>query len=343
MQKKRVCLHSCGIKFTLFALVFFLFTGNLHAGNDEDYKDTKITLKVKEMELNRVLDTLAEMAKVRFFYNHAQIDVKKKITADFKGETLNYVLMIVLGGQDVDVEFQINRVIMLKPRPKTAPGATVIKVSGKVIDASTKETLPGASIVLKEKPGMGVVTDMDGNFFIEVPEGIRALIVSFIGFESETVPLTGKLTEIEIKLTPKTEEIEDVVVTGMAPRKVESFTGGYVTVKGSELKKLNPNNLLKALQIFDPSFRILENNSRGSDPNAMPEFRLRGDVQLGGVDASSMEMMMGDYSQRPNMPLFVLDGFETTLQRIVDLDPERVESITILKDAAATAIYGSRA
>ena len=106
----------------------------------------------------------------------------------------------------------------------------------------------------------------------------------------------------------------------MAPRKVESFTGGYVTVKGSELKKLNPNNLLKALQIFDPSFRILENNSRGSDPNAMPEFRLRGDVQLGGVDASSMEMMMGDYSQRPNMPLFVLDGCE-----------------------AATAIYGSRA
>lgn len=62
----------------------------------------------------------------------------------------------------------------------------------------------------------------------------------------------------------------------------------------------------------------------------------------GGVDANSMEMMMGDYSQRPNMPLFVLDGFETTLQRIVDLDPERVESITILKDAAATAIYGRK-
>ncbi len=343
MQKKGVCLHSCGIKFTLFALVFFLFTGNLHAGNDEDYKNTKISLKVKDMELNRVLDTLAEMTKVRFFYNHAQIDVKKKITVDLKNETLDYVLMIVLGGQDVDVEYQINRVVVLKPRPKRAPGTVIIKVSGKVVDAETKETLPGASIVLKENPGMGVVTDMEGDFFIEVPQGITALIISFIGYESETVPLTGELTNMRIKLTPKTEEIEDVVVTGMAPRKVESFTGGYVTVKGSELKKLNPNNLLQALQIFDPSFRILENNSRGSDPNAMPEFRLRGDVQLGGVDASSMQMMVGDYSQRPNMPLFVLDGFETTLQRIVDLDPERVESITILKDAAATAIYGSRA
>src|SRR5690606_16284741 len=93
----------------------------------------------------------------------------------------------------------------------------------------------------------------------------------------------------------------------------------------------------------DPSFRIVENNSRGSDPNAMPDFRLRGDAQLGSVASSDLQMLVGDYSNRPNMPLMILDGFEATLQRIVDLDPERVESITILKDAAATAIYGSRA
>lgn len=192
---------------------------------------------------------------------------------------------------------------------------------------------------------MGVVTDFDGKFFIEVPQGTSALLISFVGYEEETLTVTGDMKDLEIKLTAKTTEIEDVVVTGMAPRKVESFSGGYVSVKGSELKKISPNNLLKALQVFDPSFRIVENNNAGSNPNAMPEFRLRGDVQLGngGVDANSMEMMMGDYSQRPNMPLFVLDGFETTLQRIVDLDPERVESITILKDAAATAIYGSKA
>ena len=64
-----------------------------------------------------------------------------------------------------------------------------------------------------------------------------------------------------------------MVVTGMAPRKVESFSGSYVSVKGSELKKLNPTNILKALQVFDPSFRIVENNKAGSDPNAMPEFQ----------------------------------------------------------------------
>ena len=78
------------------------------------------------------------------------------------------------------------------------------------------------------------------------------------------------------------------------------------------MKKLNPNNLLQALQLFDPSFRIVENNTAGSDPNALPEFRLRGDVQLGqGATGSSadFQMLMGDYSNRPNMPLFILDGF----------------------------------
>ncbi|MFR4037175.1 MAG: TonB-dependent receptor plug domain-containing protein [Butyricimonas faecalis] len=129
----------------------------------------------------------------------------------------------------------------------------------------------------------------------------------------------------------------------MAPRKVESFSGSYVSVKGSELKKLNPTNILKALQVFDPSFRIVENNKAGSDPNAMPEFRLRGDVQLNPTGANDLQMLMGDYSNRPNMPLFILDGFKTTLQRIVDLDPERIESVTILKDASDTAIYGSEA
>lgn len=231
----------------------------------------------------------------------------------------------------------------LKPGDQMKPEAAILKVSGKVIDAETKEVLPGASVVLKEQTGMGVVTDVEGKFMIEVPAGISALVVTFVGYDPVTVPLTGKLTDMLVKLPRKTEKIDEVVVTGMSPRKVESFSGSYVTVQGHELRKLNPTNILKALQVFDPSFRIIENNKRGSDPNAMPEFRLRGDVQLDTSDPNSLQMLMGDYSNRPNMPLFILDGFKTTLQRIVDLDPERVASVTILKDASATAIYGSEA
>ncbi|MFR7810518.1 MAG: carboxypeptidase-like regulatory domain-containing protein [Butyricimonas faecihominis] len=232
-------------------------------GQEQDYKKTRVTLNVKDMKLNDVLDTLASVAKVRFFYNHSQIDVNRKVSFDVKDRELDYVLMLALGDQPVSVEYQMNRVVVLKYQ-KPTQGVTIYKINGTVIDASTKEPLPGASIILKEDKGMGVVTDFDGKFFIEVPQGTSALLISFVGYEEETITVTGDMKDLEIKLTAKTTEIEDVVVTGMAPRKVESFSGGYVSVKGSELKKISPNNLLKALQVFDPSFRIVENNNAGS-------------------------------------------------------------------------------
>ena len=80
------------------------------------------------------------------------------------------------------------------------------------------------------------------------------------------------LSKLKVKLTPMANEIEGVVVTGMAPRKAAGFTGRYVTVKADDLKRINPNNLLEALQVFDPSFRIVDQNQYGSDPNRLPEF-----------------------------------------------------------------------
>lgn len=342
MQKKKWLCQNLMFKSICCVFLCALFSMQSVMGQEQDYKNTRITMKVTSMKLENVLDTLASVTKVRFFYNHSQVDGNKNVSFDVKDRTLDYVLMLVLGDQPVEVEYQLNRVIVLKYK-KPSQGDSVFKIRGTVIDAGTKEPLPGASIVLKENRGIGVVTDFDGKFFIEVPEGISALLISFVGYEDESVNITGNVENLEIKLMEKTTEIEDVVVTGMAPRKASGFTGRYVTVKGEELKRLNPNNLLKALQAFDPSFHIVENNARGSDPNSLPEFRLRGDVQLGTNKASDFQMMMGDYSNRPNMPLFILDGFETTLQRIVDLDPERVASITILKDAAGTALYGSKA
>lgn len=342
MQKKKCLCRDLIIKSICCVFLYALLSISSVFGQEQDYKKTRITLNVKDMKLDRVLDTLASVAKVRFFYNHSQIDVNKKVSLNVKDRELDYVLMLALEDQPVSVEYQVNRVVVLKYK-KPTQGVTIYKINGTVVDASTKEPLPGASIILKENKGMGVVTDFDGKFFIEVPQGTSALLVSFVGYEEEAVTVTGDMKDLEIKLTPRLEELEDVVVTGMAPRKVESFSGSYVSVKGAELKKLNPTNILKALQVFDPSFRIVENNKVGSDPNAMPEFRLRGDVQLNPTGANDLQMLMGDYSNRPNMPLFILDGFKTTLQRIVDLDPERIESVTILKDASATAIYGSEA
>ncbi len=345
MEKTITAIRNGSIKFFIMACLLFWGINRGYAENDDHYRKTLITLQVKDENTEDVLNKVAELAHVQFFYNHSAFNLQKKVSLNLKNRSLEDVLMYIFAGQEVDFEYQMNRTIVIKPRPKVKPGELIRKVSGKITDAQTKEPLPGASIVLAERKGVGGVADAEGRFFIEVPMGISALHISFVGYQTETIRLDDgeKLTDLVIRMTPQVVEMEGVVVTGMTPRKVEGFTGSYVSVKGEELKKLSPNNLLKALQFFDPSFRIVENNARGSDPNTLPEFHLRGDVQIGDVTSSGMEMLLGDYSNRPNMPLFILDGFEATLQRIVDLDPERVESITILKDAAATAIYGSRA
>lgn len=317
-----------------------------YTGNGQDYRQKVLDLSVEGQNVEEVLNRIAHLADIRFFYDHAVLDLKTKLTLHLKGRPLEEVLRQVFKGQQVDFEYLQNRTIVIKPQSGLQAQQEVVrKVSGKVVDSETNEPLPGASVVMTEHRSMGVVTDAGGRFSIMVPQGVTGLVVSFVGYEPLTFSFKNKtrLENLVLKLTAQSIEMEDVVVTGMAPRKVESFSGSYVSVKGDVLKKLSPNNLLKALQLFDPSFRIVENNQQGSNPNALPEFRLRGDVQLGTSGGSDLDILLGDYSTRPNMPLFILDGFEATLQRIVDLDPELVESITILKDAAATAIYGSKA
>ena len=347
MQKKKMLQEFLGHRFLVFALFMLIFSGGLKAA-EEEYQKKKISVQIVNETIEQALNKIGNIADIRFFYNHASFDFSKKININITDKELRDAIGQVLAGYAVDVEYQPNRTVVLRPR-KELSAHDVQKISGVVKDAKTGEPLLGASIVLKEQRGVGAVTNMDGRFHLEIMEGsATALVISFVGYQEEEVNIAGKgdMADVVVKLTAMSIEMEDVVVTGMAPRKVSGFTGRYVTVKGDQLKKLNPNNLLQALQLFDPSFRIVENNTAGSDPNALPEFRLRGDVQLGqGATGSSadFQMLMGDYSNRPNMPLFILDGFETTLQRIIDLDPERVESITILKDAAGTALYGSRA
>ncbi|MFR7874951.1 MAG: TonB-dependent receptor plug domain-containing protein [Butyricimonas paravirosa] len=138
--------------------------------------------------------------------------------------------------------------------------------------------------------------------------------------------------------------MSEVVVTGMFNRRKEGFTGSAVSVKGEDLKKISTTNIAKALAAIDPSFRIMEDVLNGSNPNRLPDLRMRGQATLpGGSNAgTSAEMvtLQGEYDTYPNKPLLIMDGFEIDLQTMVDMDPDRVESITF-EDAAATAIYGS--
>lgn len=334
------------IKYVLLTYIAIFLTTPNFVLLAQDISKEKVTLKVENIEVSEVLDLISNSTGVQFFYNDSQIDVKRKGTYSFNNQPLDDVLRIIFRDKPVSIEFQQNKIVVLKLQEQDVhrvASTPKFKVSGRVIDARNKEELPGAAVIIENNKSIGVATDIDGYFSIEVPEGISGLLVSYLGYNDEIIAVKSDMEDLIIQLSPATNELEDVVITGMVPRKTKSFTGSYVTVKGDDLKRLSPNNLMQALEVFDPSFRIKENNMKGSDPNQMPEFKLRGDAQLGSSDPSNLQMLMGDYSNRPNMPLLILDGFETTLQRIVDIDPERVESITILKDASATAIYGSRA
>lgn len=151
---------------------------------------------------------------------------------------------------------------------------------------------------------------------------------------------------VNVKMKPDVTEVEEVVVTGYATIRKSSFTGAYTEVKREELLKVSQGNVIAALQVFDPSLRIMENNEMGSDPNTLPEFYVRGRSGISGV--SELEVLQSETSEyaltaNPNLPVFILDGYEVSAEKIYDMDPNLIENITILKDAAATAIYGSRA
>lgn len=130
-------------------------------------------------------------------------------------------------------------------------------------------------------------------------------------------------------------QLDDVVVNGIYERKKESFTGAATVVQKEELMRNGSQNLLQNLKNIDPSFKIVDNMELGSDPNKMPEIQMRGQQSLTDVN--------GTYTGNPNQPLFILDGFETDLTTVYDLDMNRVETVVLLKDAAAKAIYGSKA
>ena len=212
------------------------------------------------------------------------------------------------------------------------------EVRGKVIDEK-KQPIPGVSVRLRGT-SMGTATDVDGKFKLLVPADTATLVVSFIGMKTEIVRLPRlragvEQKELTIVLRDEDVRLEDVVVTGIFTRKKESFTGSASTYSAAELKTMGTQNILQGLKTLDPAFAILEDNQFGSDPNRLPNMEIRG--------KSSMSGLRDQLEADPNQPLFILDGFESTLAAINDLDINRVASITILKDAASTAIYGSKA
>lgn len=211
----------------------------------------------------------------------------------------------------------------------------VPKLIGRVVDEE-KHPVGDVYIRLKGDKKVGATTNNNGEFVLTLDKLEGVLVFSHTSFKPKEVVLKPdmKLTLV-VSLEKANEEKEEVIVTGYSNRKKSSFTGAAVSYSADDLKRVGNKNVLQSLQNLDPSFVLSENLSAGSNPNALPNLNLRG--------KSGLEDMKGEYSGNPNEPLFILDGFEASLQKVYDLDMNRVASVTLLKDASAKAIYGSKA
>ncbi|TWI80925.1 SusC/RagA family TonB-linked outer membrane protein [Chitinophaga japonensis] len=211
-------------------------------------------------------------------------------------------------------------------------------ITGQVTD-ETGLPLPGVTIVVKGTFN-GTKTGEDGRYKLGnvPPQGI--LVFSFIGYKAQEVKVE-KRTAIDVKLLTEVQSMKDFVVNGYQRLQKDNYTGSAIVITGEELKHFNPQNILQSIQAHDPSFRLVENNLAGSNPNQLPNVNVRGTTALPTGDAS--QLSRNQLASVTNLPLFMLDGYQVSIQNIFDLDFNRIETVTLLKDAAATAIYGSRA
>ena len=215
-----------------------------------------------------------------------------------------------------------------------AQGNVVLK--GKVMDSADGYPLIGVSVIVEGKK-YGTITDLDGAYELSIPKQQCDVIFSYVGYDEKVLHynLKNESDFSKVVMYMNATQLADVVVTGVYERKKESFTGASATFKSDQLKSVGTANVLQSLSTLDPSFKMMESTQFGSNPNVMPEIEIRGKTSVVGLKE--------EYGTDPNQPLFILDGFETSIETIMNLNMNRVASVTILKDAASTAIYGSKA
>ena len=209
-----------------------------------------------------------------------------------------------------------------------------IRISGTVLD-NFRDPLPGAIIYMKGTSS-SAQTDIDGNFdlLLSRPGEIE---ISYLGFKPYTFKVTKSVSGLVVKLELD-NTLDEVVVTGIFNKNKETFTGSVTSISEKELKLFKRQNVIQTLKTIDPVINISVNNLAGSDPNVLPEMSIRGNSSLG---SSLDEIEMGAQSAL-NTPLIIMDGFEISLEKLMDYNDEDIASMNILKDASATAIYGSR-
>ncbi|MES2455937.1 MAG: SusC/RagA family TonB-linked outer membrane protein [Bacteroidota bacterium] len=298
----------------------------------------KITLSKVNAPLNQIINEIRNQSGYDFFYSNELLKKASLVTINVKEASLEEVLSICFSNQPLTYKVD-DKAVMLKEKESSFLDRIIQAFNNidvrVVVSGEDGVPLVGANITVKGS-NRRVATGTGGAILLTKVDEKATLVISYLGYTTQEIKVKGQTT-ITVQLEMAENNMEDVVVTGIFNKPKESYTGAVRTITAKELKQFQGRNVFTTLGNIDPSFYVVPNNTSGADPNKIPDIQIRGARSLPNID-----QLQDQTSATLNTPLIILDGFETTLQRMLDLDNNEILSITLLKDGSATALYGSR-
>lgn len=285
--------------------------------NDAYSQKTRLSFDFSNKKLVDALYEIEEQTEFYFLYNDNLVDTDRRISLSVDGRTIDQVLDRLFSGTDIKYTIT-DRKIILTPNDITVSLQQQKSISGKVTDSSG-QPLPGVTVIVKGTT-QGTITNADGNYSLSGMMGDATLVFSFVGMKPEEVSIAGKQT-INVTLFEERIGIEEVVAIGYGTQKRQDLTGAISSVGANEIKKVPVTNVGQALQ--GRMSGVMVTNNDGT-PGAGVQVLIRG---------------IGSFGD--NTPLYVVDGYPGT--SISTLNPQDIQTIDVLKDASAAAIYGNRA
>ncbi|MVM35441.1 SusC/RagA family TonB-linked outer membrane protein [Spirosoma sp. HMF4905] len=301
------------------------------AANAQELLDQRISVQLDNNTIRQALLALEKTAHVKFVYSRQIVQIDRKVSLSATDEKLANVLerllkplqlrFVVTGSQIAIVRGPISESVGDIPSLQT-PAVSVDRTIGGTVKSETGEGLPGVSVVVKNTT-RGTTTDAEGKFRLTIPEGSAVtLVFSFVGYLNQEVAI-GNRTSIDLQLVPNDKSLDEVVVVGYGTVKKSDLTGSLSQVKAKEINSYPATSVLQALTGRAAGVQVLQNTGA---PGAPVSVRIRGTNSIQGS----------------NEPLYVVDGFPTSGTNPTVLNNADIETIEVLKDASATAIYGSR-
>ena len=320
-SKNAGLLHSVfqkHLKLKLTAILLLVAMLNIR-GNTYAQK-TKVTLELNNSTIEKVIETIEQKTDFRFIYKLNDIDLDRTISISVKNQPIDIVLNKLFRGTPTEFKVRDTQIILKKPELKAEVMQSQKQTVSGIISDENGLPLPGAS-VLEAGTRNGMVTDFDGKYQLTVESAASVIVVSFVGYKEKRVVANQK--NINIQLLPDATDLQEIVVVGYGSTIKKDVTGAVSSINS---KDMNQGAIVNPLQLIAGKAAGVNISQLGSEPGSGPSVRIRGIGSLiGGND-----------------PLVVVDGIQGNMDLLNQVPPSEIENIDILKDASATAVYGSR-